>query len=296
VFAAWGVVGQIDSVEAAGFPQAWGTSTTPTREYTLSGKLRIATQRGPYAWTIASGKPDSRDGWKGMSGGAACKLGPDDSLHILGVLQEVPANFSGGQISVARLSFAFADLRFRRELLASLGSEPQIVPWIDPIQGSRQAAPQRRLQSTIPALRKRPFVGREDLLEKIGVVLCGPAGVGKSELAQEFARRNQSAYPGGTFFLDGGGPLLAMGLANLGTTVLDISFPPKADINEQGLQTFRKLGSAPTLLIYDNVQSIESIENWLPYAGMPCHVVITTLLNRWQLEWTAFYVAEFSSG
>ena len=306
VFASWGVMGFIDSVEAAGFPQAWGTRTTPTRDYTLSGRLRIATQRGPYAWTVAQGdKPDSRDGWKGMSGGTACKLGPNDTLHILGVLQEVAANFSGGQVSVGRLSFAFADLRFRRELRACLEREPQIVPWIDPIHNNRLAAPQRRLQSTISALRQRPFVGREDLFEKIGeslgdpfkdgvVVLHGPAGVGKSELAQEFARRNQPAYPGGTFFLDGGGTRLATQLADLGSTVLDISFSPRMDFDEQGLQTFRKLGSAPTLLIYDNVQSVETLENFLPYAGMPCHIVITTLLDRWSLECPAFHVPEFS--
>jgi hypothetical protein len=162
MFASWGVVGFIDVVEAVGFPQAWSTSAIPTRDYALSGRLRISTQRGPYAWTVAPGdRPDSRDGWKGMSGGTVGKIGPD-GLHILGVLEAVPANFSSGQLSVARLSFAFADNLFWNELRASLGREPRLVPW-----NGESTSTQTRFYSTIPTLNNRPFVGREDLLERM---------------------------------------------------------------------------------------------------------------------------------
>ena len=155
-------------------------------------------------------------------------------------------------------------------------------------------------------MNNRPFVGREDLLEGIGaalrdpskeavVVLRGPAGVGKSELAQEFARRNQQAYPGGTFYLDGGSPLLAMELAKLGQTALKLDFPEELKIDAQGEWTLQHLAaSAPTLLIYDNVQSETAIEAWLPRAGMACHVVITTLLDRWEVGWVAFDVTPLS--
>ena len=64
-----------------------------------------------------------------MSGGAVCKVGLDDDLHVFGVLQSVPANFSGGRLDVARLSVAFLDELFRNELRASLGYEPRIIPW-----------------------------------------------------------------------------------------------------------------------------------------------------------------------
>ena len=301
MFASWGVVGSIDVVEAVGFPEAWSTSAIPTRDYALSGRLRISTQRGPYAWTVAPGdRPDSRDGWKGMSGGTVCKIGPD-GLHIFGVLEAVPANFSSGQLSVARLSFAFADILFWNELRTSLGREPRLVPW-----NGEFTSTQARFYSTIPTLNNRPFVGREDLLEGIGaalrdpskeavVVLRGPAGVGKSELAQEFARRNQQAYPGGTFYLDGGSPLLAMELAKLGQTALKLDFPEELKIDAQGEWTLQHLAaSAPTLLIYDNVQSETAIEAWLPRAGMACHVVITTLLDRWEVGWVAFDVTPLS--
>jgi hypothetical protein len=71
--------------------------------------------------------------------------------------------------------------------------------------------PRQLFRSTIPELRNR-FIGREDdPLHEIGaalgdpsqrgvVVLRGQAGVGKSELAREFARQHLKEYPGGTFF------------------------------------------------------------------------------------------------
>jgi predicted kinase len=46
------------------------------------------------------------------------------------------------------------------------------------------------------------------------VVLHGQPGVGKSELAREFARRNSDAYPSGTFFIDAGGQALLIDLAD----------------------------------------------------------------------------------
>ena len=299
-FASWGVRGSIDGAEAAGFPEAWRTEAEPTREYTLEGKLRIAAQRGPYAWTVQPGdKPDKREGWTGMSGGAVCVVGTD-ILHILGVLQEVPGNFSGGQLSVARLSFAFADGFLWNRVRDALGHEPRLVPW----NGDSPSAPMP-FHSTIDSLRGRPFVGREDLLESVGaalgdptresiVVLKGPAGVGKSELAQEFARRNQAAYPGGTFLLDAGGPSLATGFARLGQIVPRLKPPDGLTIESQGEWVLHNLGPAPTLLIYDNAPFEAAIEVWLPRAGMACHVLVTTLLDRWDVGWQALDVAPLS--
>ncbi len=247
IFASWGETGSMDKVEAAGFPQAWRTGADAIRDYKLAGQLRIASQHEPYAWTVSPGdKPDSRDGWKGMSGGAVCKVGPDDQLYVLGVLQSVPANFSGGLLNVARLSAAFVDERFRNELRVSLECEPQLVAWKTRYGLNAPAPAHRRFRSTIPALRNRPFVGRKDLLAEIGaslgdpsrdavVVLRGSAGVGKSELAQEFARRYQHAYPGGTFFLDGNGQALVIGLARLGQLVFR-DFPAELSLEDQGLR------------------------------------------------------------
>jgi hypothetical protein len=129
-FASYELVGAIDEVDAAGFPNAWGTIEEAARDYTVRGDLRIASQNGPYAWCLRpADRPDDPVGWKGMSGAAVCRLGSDGKLSLFGAVQEVPANFSGGLLEVARLSNAFEDLEFCRHLQTALNRVPKIVPF-----------------------------------------------------------------------------------------------------------------------------------------------------------------------
>jgi tetratricopeptide (TPR) repeat protein len=131
VIASYDEVGTITGVDAAGFPEAWHTPTGELRDYTVRGSLRIAAQLGPYAWSVASAdKPDDPHGWKGMSGAAACYVDPEDKLYLFGTVQEVPANFSGGLLEVARISKGIADADFVHHLQVALGEEPSLVPWI----------------------------------------------------------------------------------------------------------------------------------------------------------------------
>lgn len=156
--------------------------------------------------------------------------------------------------------------------------------------------PPRWGRSNIPSRRSLPFVGREDLIDRIRaelgepsrdavVVLHGQPGVGKSELAREFARRNRERYPGGTFFLDAGRQTLVVDLARIGRTSLDLETPPGLSLEDQGWRTLAALGTAPSLLIYDNVPDEDTVLPWLPPAGMPCHVLMTTVADRWDRGW-----------
>ena len=163
-------------------------------------------------------------------------------------------------------------------------------------------APVRR-ESTPPPFRSNigsrgnlPFVGRDDLLARIVstlgdtvsesvVVLHGQPGVGKSELALEFARRNRDRYSGGTFWVDASTDAVDIGLASIGKNILNLQFPSDLPLNDQGQQTFHSLAAAPVLLIYDNVVSFERLEAWMPLSGMPCQVLITTLLDTQNPAW-----------
>ena len=163
-----------------------------------------------------------------------------------------------------------------------------------------------------PRIRSNPlFTGREDLLEKLDVLLLdgpgkpaallnvgGPSlgsnsmaaakalgglgGVGKTELAREFGWRNQSAYAG-VWWIEAESDGLLNGLVDLGAR-----FNPRIgeeknrekaarasveELENRGLQK-------PWLLIYDNAQDPAAIDGWMPRAG--AHCLIT---SRWR-DWT----------
>jgi tetratricopeptide (TPR) repeat protein len=162
----------------------------------------------------------------------------------------------------------------------------------------------RRFQSNIPS-RKLPFVGRDDLLDRIHdilvdpskdnvVVLHGQAGVGKSELAREFSRRDRERYPGGTFLVDARPDAVVVELARIGRTRLGLDFPKDLRLEDQGLRTLSVLGEAPSLLIFDNAHSEDTIRPWLPTSGMSCHAMITSPVDCWDLGWPVVRVEPLS--
>jgi len=147
-----------------------------------------------------------------------------------------------------------------------------------------------RFRSNIPSRLNKPFVGRKELIEEIrknlddvrqerALVLHGHSGVGKSELAREFARLNRDKYPGGTFFVDFSAGAPPIDLATIGKIILGLRFPADLSLPDQCKGALFALGSTPSLIIYDNVPSVESVTDWLPPSGMPCHVLITTILD-----------------
>ena len=130
IFVSYDKLGTVDGVRATGFPEAWFTPEGMLRDYTVQGGLRRAAQWGPYAWSVASAdKPDDPHGWGGMSGSAIYSEAPDNKLYLFGAVQQVPANFSGGMLEVARVSDALADAGFASLLRAALGFEISAVRW-----------------------------------------------------------------------------------------------------------------------------------------------------------------------
>ena len=163
-----------------------------------------------------------------------------------------------------------------------------------------------RFRSNIAARGTRPFIGRELLLKDIEttlgdpsaeaiLVLHGPPGVGKSELASEFARRQHGRYTGGTFFIRTGAGANLVDLPRIGANVLELRFPADLSLEDQAERTMLALGTTPTLLIYDNVLDPDAIRPWLPRSGMSCHVLITSLNERLSDDWSGLSVPPLSS-
>jgi hypothetical protein len=136
----------------------------------------------------------------------------------------------------------------------------------------------QRFLSNVPSRVDVPFVGREDALGQMEstlgepgqasvLVLHGPPGVGKSELAREFARTRRDRYPGGTFFVRAGADA-ALDLAHIGATVLVLQFPADLSLQDQAERTLFALGGAPVLVIYDNASDTDGVRPWLPRCQM----------------------------
>lgn len=126
-FALYDQVTSLGEVYATGFPEAWRMGNK-TRDFSVPGSLWIPTRDGPYGWLVAT-SPDERAGWKGMSGASVCHVDTDGKLYLFGAVQQIPANFSHGQLDVARLSTAFEDPEFRNELETAIRAVPQIRPF-----------------------------------------------------------------------------------------------------------------------------------------------------------------------
>ncbi|MEY9126390.1 trypsin-like serine peptidase [Bradyrhizobium yuanmingense] len=129
IFAKYDFQAPLQEVDVAGFPEGrWHNCNV--REYAMRGTLRIAEQGGPLTLTVSSAdKPDNPSGWRGISGGVVGSLDRWNRLNIFGTVQEVPASFSGGQLSVSRIENAFACAEFLKCVTDANGFIPRLRRW-----------------------------------------------------------------------------------------------------------------------------------------------------------------------
>ncbi|MGI8631302.1 MAG: tetratricopeptide repeat protein [Solirubrobacterales bacterium] len=158
-----------------------------------------------------------------------------------------------------------------------------------------------RHPTNITSLGNTPFVGRDTHLAAISshltdlgreqvVLVHGQPGVGKSELAREYGRRNRHSYPGGTFFVNCGNGDEMVDLAQVGTNLLGLEFGPGVPIRDQAVRALASLGGEPVLVIYDNATRSAPIDAWLPPSGVRCHVIVTAVDERLLADWPEVHV------
>ena len=152
--------------------------------------------------------------------------------------------------------------------------------------------------------RNSGFTGREELLERVRdrllsadrsavQVLRGMGGVGKTQLATEFAYRWQARY-GIAWWISAEQPGLIAGQVAALAPVLGcvsgdapVSIAAKAAVNE--LRTRSRW-----LLVFDNAESAEHVLPRLP-GGTDGHVIITARAGAWhEISLTALEVPQFS--
>ncbi|HEV2992556.1 MAG TPA: tetratricopeptide repeat protein, partial [Candidatus Angelobacter sp.] len=179
--------------------------------------------------------------------------------------------------------------RFQQQRRQQETPDPKHIPPVSPLpKGSR-----------MPRASIGNFVGREKELcelarrltpgsgSLVGVhaAVTGLGGVGKSQLAIEYAHRYGRRYPGGVFWLnmekaeDAITEVASCG----GPQGMDIEGFSDRPVPEQAAFVVHKLweeGPAARLLIFDNAEDPELVEQWRPKYG-PCAVLITSRRDYW---------------
>ncbi len=146
----------------------------------------------------------------------------------------------------------------------------------------------------VPFPRSDHFVGREDDLAQIHALLsgrerrpvglCGLGGIGKTQLAVEYAYRHRDAYSDGIFWLTAADPWTwQAGLAEIATRLgLAVPHPDSSDAQMRlaGELAAYLNGHPNALLIFDNVEepadlNVSRVQGFV-FAALSCRTLFTT--------------------
>jgi len=125
--------------------------------------------------------------------------------------------------------------------------------------------------------------GQTAVVQGIGVVV-GTGGLGKTQLAIEYAHRFASLYPGGIFWVDAerGLPTLLQQVSTAADLDLDGRLSEEIQLQQLWLQLSQW---PPVLLVLDNFAENEALQRWLPTCNN-VHTLVTTRrrdLSRYSL-------------
>lgn len=146
----------------------------------------------------------------------------------------------------------------------------------------------------VPYPRNPRFVGRADVLAQLNtllhthavVALTGVSGIGKTELACEFAYRNREQFPGGVFWLAMDPP------EGIAPQIAAYAGPAGLNLSGAGARSFDQRIAAvrahwdhplPSLLIFDNLADPAVLDHWRP-RGPGARVLITSRRQPWAAD------------
>jgi len=131
------------------------------------------------------------------------------------------------------------------------------------------------------------FVGREKDLENLHQLLqeneqvviaavAGMGGVGKTELALQYARNHRETYKGGICWLLAKSGDVGIQVVQFAITVLDLNLPEGLDVFAQVQYCWRHWRKGDVLLVLDDVGEYQQVKPYLPSSYPRFKVLITT--------------------
>ncbi len=153
----------------------------------------------------------------------------------------------------------------------------------DLIATSSAGQPPESLLNTVPFVPNPNFVGRQGFLRQLHralsgttpVALVGLPGMGKTQVAVEYARSFASSYPGGVFWLDASSSqrLVEQYAAVAGELGMAGGYHTAREA-AQGVRDYLGDSQRSTLVVLDNLSDLTE-RTWFPHGGH-CHVLVTT--------------------
>jgi tetratricopeptide (TPR) repeat protein len=135
------------------------------------------------------------------------------------------------------------------------------------------------------------FVGRDEVMSQLHQMLqqsyrvavsaiAGMGGVGKTELALQYALKYQRTYPAGICWLSARGVDVGTQIVQFGRSLLDLNLPEDVKLLEQVRFCWRHWQSGEVLLVFDDVTDYAAIKPYLPPStASHFKVLITTRLR-----------------
>ncbi|MDJ0756460.1 MAG: tetratricopeptide repeat protein [Ardenticatenaceae bacterium] len=130
----------------------------------------------------------------------------------------------------------------------------------------------------------KAFSRCESTLSHRAAALIGIGGIGKSQLAVEFAHRYGHFFTGGVYWINFSDPdtipeqIGSFYLPNLKADVDQLSLPKKVALVQRAWQE-----PTPRLLIFDSCEDEYDYLQWRPSTG-GCRVIVTSRRGRWRPE------------
>jgi hypothetical protein len=137
----------------------------------------------------------------------------------------------------------------------------------------------------------------ENATAVVAPVIAGMGGVGKTQLASEFAHRQRAAFPGGVFWLNMEQPETIENQLALcaGPGGLDVS--DYDDLNPDQRRELVKAAWAQAtprrLVVFDNLEDPRILKQYRPFVGSSC-LLITSRRDEWPAQLKRIRLTEYT--